>query len=82
MRPVPRKDRKCGSEETERFASVIVVGQVSERVRIRTPRGLEVGGITVTFIKSRDADESGEETEMGTEGGNGGPMSGEWLRDR
>lgn len=43
MRPVPRIDRKCGSEEAERFASVIVVGQVSERVRIRTPRGLEVG---------------------------------------
>lgn len=30
--------------EAERFASVIVVGQVSKRVRIRTPRGLEVGG--------------------------------------
>lgn len=43
MRPVPRKDRKCGSEEAERFASAIVVGQVSERVRIRTPRGREVG---------------------------------------
>lgn len=43
MRPVPRKDRKCSSEEAETFASVIVVGQVSERVRIRTPRGRKVG---------------------------------------
>lgn len=31
----------------------------------------------MTFIKSRDADESVEETKTGTEGGNGGPMSGE-----
>lgn len=34
----------------------------------------------VIFIKSRDADGSGEETERGTEGRNGGPMSGEWLK--
>lgn len=31
-------------------------------------------------MKSRDADESSEETEMGTEGRNGGPMSGGWLK--
>lgn len=31
----------------------------------------------MTFIKSRDTGESGEETKTGTEGGNGGPMSGE-----